>query len=180
MFREFLKQKRKEIIKRWFSEVLKAYPDDAARFMENETNRFANPVGHTFAAEFELMYDALLEDSLSEDLTENLARSVKIKAVQDFTPSQAISFIFLLKGAVRSELADQVSDFSEELTAFESQIDNVALLLFDRYMAEREKLYSIRLNEAQRRVARTLERYQTNAAAEQPDNSRGSQDDEQQ
>jgi hypothetical protein len=177
MLKELLQHRKKEILEKWLSEALKSYPDDAARFMENEANRFANPVGHTFRQEFEAIYNLLLEENSNGDITTALKRSVKIWAVQDLTPSQAIAFIFCLKKAIREELAEKTGEVLTELLTFESRIDSVALHLFDRYMADRERLYNIRLNETRRSIARTMEKFGASIVVEQPNKLRGSQND---
>jgi hypothetical protein len=85
---------------------------------------------------------------------------IRIKAVQDFTPSQAVSFLPLLKKVVRDELGSDIQrqHFSEELAAFESQIDNLALLSFDIYMKCREKIFELRVNEIKTMTFRLLKR----------------------
>lgn len=177
MLKQLLTERKKEILKRWLSETLATYPGDAARFMQNEFNQFANPVGQTFAQEFEAIYEIIKSEENHGEISGALEKSLKIRAVQDFSASQAVAFVFFLKKAIREELADQIGNMVAELLALESRIDSVALHLFDRFMADREKLYSIRLNEARRSLARNMERFGANIVVEQPDKSRGSQDD---
>jgi len=83
--------------------------------------------------------------------------------VQDFSPSQAIGFIFLLKKAIREVLESGIrgKPVLEEWMEFQSRIDQLALLAFDVYMECREKICEIRVNEAkaEREMAfRLLER----------------------
>jgi len=93
-------------------------------------------------------------------LSGKLEGIVKIRSVQQFNPSQALSFIFMLKKALRMELADQEANirYQEELRLLETTIDQVALLLFDSYMAYREKIYEIKANELKMRSLKLLER----------------------
>jgi hypothetical protein len=69
--------------------------------------------------------------------------------VQDFTPSQSTSFVYLLKTIVRQELAkDKKSSVSQDsLLELDTRIDQVALMAFDIYMECRERLHQIRINE---------------------------------
>jgi hypothetical protein len=65
---------------------------------------------------------------------------VRIRAVQNFTPSQAIGFVFDLKGLIRA-MAPADRQASKEMVVIESRIDALALLAFDLYMSCREKIY---------------------------------------
>ena len=80
---------------------------------------------------------------------------IRVRALQNFTPSQALAFIFLLKNVIREELAPELKDgqFSQELREVESRIDGMALLGFDAYTQRREKLYEIRVTEVRKRVS---------------------------
>ena len=86
-------------------------------------------------------------------LSSFLDRIISIRAIQDFAPSGAIAFIFLLKKAVREKLEREVREngISQEVIELESRIDGLALLSLDIYMKHREKLYEIRVNEIKNR-----------------------------
>ncbi|EGW39638.1 RsbRD N-terminal domain-containing protein, partial [Desulfosporosinus sp. OT] len=70
----------------------------------------------------------------------------------DFSPSKAMSFVFLLKKVVREELEKEIkqSQLSDDLLEFESKIDNLALLSFDKYIKCRELIYKLKTDELQR------------------------------
>ncbi len=75
---------------------------------------------------------------------------IKIRAVQEFTPSQALAFVFLLKEAVRAELGseeDRAPALPAELADLDRQIDQVALGAFDAYMRYRGQVCELRINE---------------------------------
>jgi hypothetical protein len=74
---------------------------------------------------------------------------IRIRAVQDFLPSKAIGFVFLLKRVIQEELGREVRErgLGEELLDFERQIDDLALLAFDVYMQCREKIFEVRIRE---------------------------------
>jgi hypothetical protein len=83
---------------------------------------------------------------------------IRIRALQDFAPSQALAFIFLLKNVIRQELADEIQqeNLAAEILELESRIDGLALLGFDVYSKRREKIYEIRANEMKGRVSLLL------------------------
>jgi hypothetical protein len=74
---------------------------------------------------------------------------IKIRAIQEFTPSQAVGFVILIKEVVRSEIKEELEEKNlyDELLQFESKVDKTALIAFDLYQECREKVYKIRLNE---------------------------------
>jgi hypothetical protein len=102
-----LSEKKEEIIKEWFDLAVQAYPPDTAKFLKDKTNRFANPVGYNFSVAMEAVIGHLLDDKYDGDVVGSLEGLVKIKAVQDFSASQAVRFIFLLKRILRKHAGDQ-------------------------------------------------------------------------
>jgi len=94
----------------------------------------------------------------SDKLAACLDNIIRIRAVQDFPPSQTIAFIFLLKKAIREELASEIAEnrVLEELLKFESKIDKLVLFALDIYMKCREKVFEIRVNEAKAERERVL------------------------
>ncbi|MBI4795270.1 MAG: RsbRD N-terminal domain-containing protein [Deltaproteobacteria bacterium] len=83
---------------------------------------------------------------------------IRIRALQDCSPSQALAFIFLLKNVVREELAEdfEKQNLTAELMELDSRIDGLSLLGFDVYTRRREKLCELRVNEVKNRVSGLL------------------------
>jgi len=156
--RDLLSEKKTSILKRWFDEIAEEYPANTSHFLKKQKNRFANPVGHTISQGIEKLFDDLLIDIYSDECMSTLDDIIKIKAVQDFAPSQALSFVFLLKKVIRKELAKEIEQnhLSHELQSFESNIDRMALMSFDIYMSCREKIFEIRVNEVRNMTNRLL------------------------
>jgi hypothetical protein len=94
------------------------------------------------------------------DLRRALDGIIRIRTVQDFTASEAVSFVFELKNVVRKTLGDQTleRERSREFADLGSKIDQVALLAFDKYMECRDKLHEVRTNEIRHRSERLLGR----------------------
>ena len=158
-----LSQKKAAILERWFHLILETYPADTSRFLKQKKDRFVNPVGYTTSQEIEALYEELLHGMNLDKLSASLNNIIIIRSVQDFSPSQAISFIFLLKKAIREELASEIRENRafDELLEFDSRIDKLALLALDIYMKCREKIYEIRVNEVKadrERAFKLLER----------------------
>ncbi len=150
-------------MERWFQLILETYPADTSGFLKQEKDRFINPIGYTISQEIEVLYDELLQEMNPDKLAACLDNIIRIRAVQDFSPSQTVAFIFLLKKAIREELASKIAEnrVLEELLKFESKIDKLVLLAFDIYMKCREKVFEIRVSEVKaerERVLKLLER----------------------
>jgi len=144
-----LGKRQKTILGKWFNSIMDTYPADGARAFKQDKDRFSNPVGYTISQEIKTLYEAVLDDRDSDGVRTSLDNIVRIRAVQDFTPSQAVSFIFLLKKIVREELESEIREnrLLKELLKFESQVDELALLAFDLYVGCREKIYELTVNE---------------------------------
>lgn len=161
----FLAERKVAVCKAWLDEALAIYSDEYAKFIRESPDPFANPVGAIFKEGLESLFEALLDGADTERCRAALARVVRIRAVQDVPPSQALAFVPLLKSVVRQILHEQMQDEKtrEAMSAFEAQIDRLALLAFDLYMECREKIFEIRINEIKRNTARLLERATTSS-----------------
>ncbi len=162
MLADLLNSRKKIVIQKWFDAVLESYPGDARKFLGDYKNRFTNPVGASIFAGIEGIFQRLIDgaDIESSDFSEFLNRIVEIRAIQEFSPSQALGFLFPLKGVIRQVLAKENLDDSmgSELLDLERRIDQLALLSFDKYMECRERLFEIRIREIKDSTCRTWER----------------------
>jgi len=155
-----LTQNRSTIVNRWLGRILDTYPIDTRKFFKKQKNQFANPVGYTLSEDIDRLYMELLQGIDSDRAAPILDRIIRIRAVQDFSPSRAVGFIFLLKGVIIEKLEKEIREnrLSDELRVFESRIDDLVLIAFEVYKGCREKLYEIRANETKNQVYRLLKR----------------------
>ncbi|MEE9442327.1 MAG: RsbRD N-terminal domain-containing protein [candidate division Zixibacteria bacterium] len=146
MLKTLLKKKKTAILKRWFSRISKTYPPDGAKFFFQEQNRFANPVGSTINHEIGNIFDNLIGKPDWDEIYQSCENINKIRAVQDFSASEAVAFMFFLKTAILEELTEQKSDekIFREFLELESDIDRIALTAFDSYSRCREKIYNLK------------------------------------
>lgn len=158
--KSLLLKKRADILKRWLDVIFETYPPDTASFLKKQKNQFANPVGHTISEGIEGLFEQLLNEMEAEKVSTLLDNIIRIRAVQDFTPSKAIAFIPLLKKAIREDLKKEINEsrISEELLEFELKIDDLSFLAFDIYMKCREKIYELKANESKNITYRLLQR----------------------
>lgn len=155
-----LEEKRSVILKRWFEAVIDTYPTDTSGFMKKQKDQFSNPVGYTISQGIESILDALMEGKELAAGLSFLDDIIRVRAIQDFTPSKAMSFIFLLKNVIREELEKEIRQRQvyDDLLEFESRIDNLALLSFDKYSKCREQLYKLKTDELQRMTFKLLKK----------------------
>jgi len=150
MMRDLIKKNKAAILERWFNLILETYPANTAAMMKKDKNQFTNPVASTLSREIEVLFKNLCEGSQKEKCQSSLDSILKIRSVQDFSPSKAVGFIFLLKRAIGETLKNEICKESvmDEWMKFQSQIDDLALQAFDIYMDCREKICEIRVNQA--------------------------------
>ena len=159
-FKNKLLEKKSAILKKWFDAVAETYPENTASFLKKQKAQFTNPVGYTLAEGLEGLFNALLQGVIPDAVSTFLDGIVRIRAIQDFTPSEAVAFVFHLKKIARQELGNaflQQPGMTEELAAFDSAIDDLALFSFDIYMKCREKIYELKANEARNMTFRLLQ-----------------------
>ncbi len=158
MLRELLIKRKSAIVDKWVQRILCYYPAEGLKFFASQKDRFANPVGYTINVTAGAVFDKLTGD-IDPRVTETLLKDVvRIRAVQEFSPSQALRFVFDLKDIVRDEIDKDPggSIAVSELVEFESRVDGLALTAFDSYMEAREKLFRIRLDEVKARSLQAI------------------------
>ena len=136
------------LLDRWLARALECYSEETVRFLGAEKDSFRNPVGHTLRENLAILLDQLLGGLEADAARASLANVLRIRAVQDLTPSQAVEFVFQLRPLLR-ELSPQAN--SEVLNA---RIDQLALWAFEEYTRCRERIADLRLSESRRGMAR--------------------------
>ncbi len=86
----------------------------------------------------------------ADQLSSPLEKIIQIRSVQDFSPSQAVAIVSLLKKAVQEEMKGnkiEMNGMMEEWFDLESRIDQLSLRAFDIYTTYRERIHEIRIKE---------------------------------
>lgn len=150
-----LAERKTSLTERWLQRLFESYAPQTAIFLKKEKDHFDNPVGSQTSQGLARILATLAQELDRDQIVAALDEVIRIRALQNFTPSQALAFIFLLKNVIREELAPELKDgqLSQELQEVESRIDGMALLSFDVYTQRREKLYEIRVTEVRNRVS---------------------------
>ena len=153
-----LEQKKSQIVARWINLLYESYPPETAIFLKKEKDKFDNPIGYGISRGLHGLFEALVQEMETEQVLAALDEIIRLRALQDCSPSRALAFIFLLKNVVREELAEEMEkqNLVAELMELDSRIDGLSLLGFDVYTQRREKLHEIKLNEVKNRVSGLL------------------------
>jgi len=156
-----LERNKDNIVKQWLVSVIDTYPADTSKFIKNQKDPFANPVGNTLSVNLGPLFDELLNEMDYKSIASYLYPILRVRAVQPIlSSSQSTGFIFSLKKVIREVLKKELSDpdILKELLHFESKIDELTLIAFDIYMKCREQVYEIKANEVRNRTFRAFER----------------------
>jgi hypothetical protein len=158
--KDLLLQHKKVVLQTWLDLLFATYPPETVRMFKKESNQFANPVGHTFSTSLAEILDEFLGENNPEKLAPLLDRIIRIRAVQEFSASRALAFIFSLKRiAVEIQTKGGANPRAQdEMAAFEEEVDELALLAFDVYVRCRENLFDVRMREVKDRTYRLLQR----------------------
>lgn len=121
-----------------------------------------------------MLFDAVIGlDASPRQVKAALDDLIRLRAVQDFTPSQAVGPLFLLKDILRTALLDpgfrrterqdgpvrprgtpprrpSAGEILDGCFEAEARLDSLALLALDLYAADRERIFRMRVDEVKR------------------------------
>lgn len=151
---EALNEKKEKILSQWQSVIFSSYANETIG--QKPGSRFSNPIGYVIEKSSTEIMEWLLNVENHGELAAALEDICRLKAIQEFKPSEALSFIFALKQIIREELKDENgSNYWEiEIGYIDKKIDEVGLHAFDIYSECRAKIYEIRMDEIKRMYGR--------------------------
>ncbi len=150
--KQILKKKRGTFIEKWFQATIDTYPAQTARVLGKKSDRFDNPIGAITHETIEDIFNLIVDDFTPDTLEKALDPIIRIRAVQSFSASEAVSFVFSLKQISESEIEGEL------LREFDKLVDQIALASFNRFMKCKEEIYLLKANEGKRRVHKAFER----------------------
>ncbi len=149
--RELLAGKKPAICARGLDAVLAAYGEQTAARWRRVRDPVANPVGHALSTGLPELVDVIAgEGELSPAALEAI---VRIRSVQELSPSKAVGFIHLLRESIKAELP------GVDLGEINPRIEQLTLRAFDLYVRFREQILRLRQEELKRSVASILRRW---------------------
>lgn len=161
MLERLLKERKAAILDGWMERILASYPKDSSRFLVRKGDPFGNPIGSTFQKYTEIIIEQLGGDRDQECMDAALLEMVKMRAVQQFSPSQALNFLLTLREVVRGALTKEElagAAMEQELEGLDGDVERLLLKAFDQYASCREQMFEIRVREIRGQTAKLVER----------------------
>ncbi|MDL2272691.1 RsbRD N-terminal domain-containing protein, partial [Desulfovibrio sp. OttesenSCG-928-I05] len=152
---------RAELCSRWAESADAVYPFAAAGLLRTLRDPFANPVGGRTKAAASLILSGILDAEYDDDeFRVGLEEFLRVRAVQDMTPEEALAPVFVFKQLIREHLeAKKIPvtwELRGQLTVIEDRVDALALLAFGMYTRCRDAFHELRLKDVQRRHSQLL------------------------
>ena len=158
---DIISARRDMAIQKWTEAVFATYPFETTGFIRTQRDQFANPVGYAPRVAAEAIYDAVTgKDVDMENVHAAVAGLIRVRAVQDLKPEQAIGVLYLYKPVLRELLLTDMlaaGDFQAFLDMGD-RLDSLCLLAFNLYLADREQVYAERVAQ-QRREGSQIRRW---------------------
>ena len=155
-----LARSRQAIVDQWVEVVISGYPDRTGEFLRGKTDRFSNPVAADLKQGLDAIVDGLSRGCDASELEDPLDLVIRIRAVQDLSPAEAVGFVFDLKPIVRSVSERDPEDAGIDEVDLDRMVNRLALAAFDVYMKCREQMWSIRAREIRNQSLGIMERMQ--------------------
>jgi len=149
---------RDEILKLWIEYVYGGYPEETGKFLRSKSDRFANPVGASLREGLAELLDGIIRGVEPDELSSALDRVIRVRAVQEFSPSAAVSFVFELKNLIREAVGESNPDSKKSFDAIDNRIERLGMRAFDVYMVCREQMWKIRAQEIRNQSVGIMER----------------------
>ena len=160
--RDLLVERQAALVERWRDAILGQYGEQTAARWRRERDPFANPVGHALSTGLpEILGAVASEGEPGAGALTALEAIVRIRSVQDLSPSRAVGFVALLRDVIRAELGAEIEGgaHAEGLAAVDARIERLVLVAFDTYVDVREQVFRLRQEELKRSVGSLLRRW---------------------
>lgn len=157
-----LAEKQNELADKWSQAVSGTYPFGTVGFLRTKSDPFINPVGKRNNVTAEAFVAALLADEPDlEELSAVIDEFIRVRAIQEFSPEDAIGIVLALKPIIYEVLGDKLTNYVKahglkEFQLLEGRIDALSLLSFGAYTRCREKVANMRIDEFKRRHSQII------------------------
>ncbi len=156
-----LTEKKSVILRAWHDAVLAMPEGKTSDLLEKQNALKRGTMGRSLAQEMEGLFDALLQGVVPDEVSRSLDNMIATMAADDFRASEAVAFILEVKKAVRKELGNEALNdphLQEELEAWNSVVDDLALFAFDIYVRSRESVLELKADEAKKETLKLLKK----------------------
>jgi len=159
-FYHLVRKHRSTILREWVDCILRTYPAETYDFINRKRdNLFMQTVGGVFECSCAKILDGIIEGWGRESLLRHIDEIVRIRAVQEFSPSEAVGFFLDLKEIIRKTLHREIEENNlyGALFEIEAKIDDLCKAAFDVFMECRERIYELKANELRNWTYRIIE-----------------------
>jgi len=149
---KLIQKNRAKVFDRWIEKGLSIFPEKIDR---------DSPIGESLSEGLSIMLDGIEENSKSFVAAVN--QITRIMAVQPIPPSQSLLLFLELKTILHDTATKESSNNSlkqSDWEKFQTRIEQITFLAFDCYMANREKIYQLKVEESKRQAFMLLRRTQ--------------------
>lgn len=159
---ELCNNRRESLLPHWAECFFSGYPLESTGFLRSRQDPFANPVGQTTRDSLAVLYDAVAGADMDSAMVKDaLDKLMRLRAVQDMSPSRAVGPLYLIKNILREHvlpacLASKDKDGLAEYLALESRVDSLVLMALDMFTGAREKVFNLRVEEIKRSQSQIL------------------------
>ena len=145
-------EKNKEwILEKWLDRRLSMFSNQKRSLIKTQMNQFQNPIRHEIHGGLKMILENFEEEN--EKFNEAVEQICRVMAIQEFPPSNAISFFYELKEIVHDRDKKTKNTLtSEEFIKFNSDIEKMTLKAFDCYCNHREKIYQLKVDESKNKT----------------------------
>jgi len=142
------------IVEKWIERLADSQPQHSAALRTPQADPFRNPVGYAVRRSLAQLWEELLGEMKPEVIHEALDTILRIRAVQDLSPSEAVGFVQHLRPLLRE------TSTPLDPALLETRIDQLALAASAKYVQCREQIAAVRWHEIERlsRIYRTAAR----------------------
>ena len=137
---------QQEIVEKWIEQLANAHPRQSAALYAPQPDPFRNPVGYAVRMSLSQLWEQLLGEMKPEVIDQALDTILRIRAVQDLSPSEAVGFVDQLRPLLRQW------PIPMDQALLDVRINQLALAASKKYMQCREQIAAVRLHEAERLI----------------------------
>jgi len=135
---------QQEIVEKWIERLANAHPQQSAALRAPQPDPFRNPVGYAVRKSLLQLWEELVGEMRPEVVDGALDTILRIRAVQDLSPSEAVGFVDQLRPLLRETCPPL------DLASLQERIDQLATAASGKYTQCREQIAAVRLHEVER------------------------------
>jgi hypothetical protein len=136
----------REILEKWVGRVADSYAAQSAAVRAPEPDPFCNPVGFLVRRSLSQLWEQLLGEMDPVVIDRALDAVMRLRAVQDISPGEAVGFVVQLRPLLQELPAER------DRALLAGRVNQMAMAASDKYAECRQQIATIRVHEMERSV----------------------------